>query len=145
MAITLQWSDDYCIDAEIDREHKRLFALANTVFALIDAKSQASELKDTIRALYEYLGSHFANEERLMRKIEFSDLDRHAARHREIVARMNRIVTSCRTLDQLNSQLRHLMLDWVVTHILRHDRAIALSRQRSARLPANAGMEPGRG
>jgi hemerythrin-like metal-binding protein len=91
------------------------------------------------------MGSHFGNGERLMREIGFSDLDRHAARHKEIVAKMNRIVTSCHTLEQLHSRLRHLMLDWVLTHILRHDRAIALSRHRSAPLPANAGTEPGRG
>lgn len=135
MVITMQWSDEYCVDGNIDSEHKRLFELANNVFALVDPQRQIAELKDTINALYEYMGFHFGNEQRLMLKIGFLDYARHAAMHKAMIAELNRLMTTSRDLEELSSGLRHLMLDWLLAHILREDRKIAVYTKRSAALP----------
>lgn len=132
MAIRVEWSDKYCIDHDIDVEHKRLFALANEVFALGDPKRELSQLKDAINALYQYMEVHFGNEERLMRQVGFPECDSHAAAHRAIIVRMNRLMTASRDLAELISDLRHLMTDWLLVHILTQDREIAAYAQHSS-------------
>lgn len=126
MALALQWSDAYNIDARIDNEHKRLFELANDVFALVDPKRQVAELKNTINALYEYMDFHFSNEQRLMLKIGYLDYERHASMHKAMLAELTRLMTDSRDLDGLTTGLQHLMLDWLLRHILREDQRIAL-------------------
>ncbi len=139
MAITLQWSDKYCIDGNIDCEHKRLFELANNVFALVDPKWQMSDLKATVKALYEYMEFHFGNEQRLMRRIEFPEYDQHVAMHKALIVEMNRLMTTSRDLEEMVSKLRHLMVDWLLTHILREDRKIGVCRQLSEASRTDAG------
>jgi len=142
MAITLKWSDAYCVDGNIDTEHKRLFELANQVFALIDPSRQVAELKDTINALYQYMEFHFGNEERLLRRVGFVGYHDHVRSHQAIIAEMNRVMKTSRDLDTLGDNLRHLMLDWVLTHVLREDRKIAAYTKRPAAQPAVAEASP---
>jgi hemerythrin len=142
MSLTLQWSDAYCVDGNIDSEHRRLFELANKVFALIDPKRQMADLKDTINALYTYMEYHFGNEQRLMLKIGYLDYERHAAMHKAMTAELNRLMTASHDLEELTSGLHHLMVDWLLAHILREDRKIAVYTKRSAAPPTERQEPP---
>jgi hemerythrin len=126
MAIKIEWLDDYRVDGNIDNEHRRLFALANEVFEIIDPDLQAPKLKNAIRSLYEYLQFHFGNEQRLMCKIDYPEHDRQLAMHKAMIAEANEIMTSSHTLAELHVNLKHLMVKTFLAHILREDRKIGL-------------------
>jgi hemerythrin len=131
MANSIQWSDEYCIDGNIDNEHRRLFGLANNVFEIIEPNLHASKLKDTVNALYEYMQFHFGNEQRLMYKIGYPEYEQQLAMHKTIIANLNALMTSSRSLAELHSNLQHLMIDSLLAHILREDRKIGTFIQRT--------------
>lgn len=134
MTVLIQWSDEYVIDPRLDDEHKHLFDLANTVFAIEDPLRQLAQVKDSVHALYEYLQVHFDHEEGVMETNQYPDYGSHVALHRVIIKNMNQLMTRCQSLHQLLSGLRHLMIDWVTVHIMRHDRRIGTHLQ-SAEVP----------
>ncbi|MBN2021966.1 MAG: hemerythrin family protein [Pirellulales bacterium] len=125
------WDDQYRVDGGvIDEEHQRLFELANDVFAFEDPDSQVDEFKETVVALFDYARRHFANEEALMEKVRHPRLSQHANAHRAIVAEMTRQIKACQSLEKLAHELRCLMVDWVMRHILDEDRKITASLRR---------------
>lgn len=130
MTIAIQWSDDYSIDIDLDCDHKLLFELANAVFAIEDPKRQLPKVKDAVNALYEYMKVHFRNEQRLMEWSGYADGGTHVAQHNAIIRRTNELVTGSRNLDVLLSGLRHLLLDWLLVHILREDRKLGIHLRR---------------
>lgn len=124
--LQVEWREEYVIDnGVIDEEHKRLLDMANDVFALIDPEAQKAELIALVKALYCYMESHFEHEETLMQEAEFPQFATHAEKHRRIIAEMNQALRVQKDLNQYAAQLRHLMVDWVVQHIIDEDRKVA--------------------
>ncbi len=123
--LKIEWRDAYKIDSGvIDKEHKQLIAMANQVFALIDPSSQRAEIIELVKALYKYMEFHFDHEEKLMQEAAAPHLAEHAQRHKRIIQSMNQALLSQEDITQYAAQLRYLMVDWVVRHIVEEDRKI---------------------
>ena len=120
----IDWTDDYRIDGgTIDDEHRTLLGLANRVFALTSARGQLAEVIDLVQALFRYIETHFEHEEELMAEVNYPDMVSHIVKHRTITRRLTESLRSQQDIERIGQYMQHIMLDWVVRHILAEDMA----------------------
>jgi hemerythrin len=125
VSVFFQWESQYSVhDEMIDDEHRRLFNLANDVFAIVDPVKDRDRFKTAVKQLCQYMEYHFAHEEDLMRQVGYPDIAHHAAGHQEIIAGMNRLLANYRDIVRFAGKLRHFMLDWVLQHVVQEDSKI---------------------
>ena len=67
-----QWSDKYKLHHDlIDAQHKELFRLANFVYRLHPEKTTKQELAVILKSFYQYIQTHFKDEESYMESINY--------------------------------------------------------------------------
>lgn len=123
---SLVWKDEYSIgDFQTDYEHKELISLANKVISFSNNGERVDKIKSAIKALGDYSVIHFRNEEAYMERIGYPGLEEHKKRHKELIKRMEAVITQNTALDDLVHQLKRLMVVWVIEHIINEDKKIA--------------------
>jgi hemerythrin len=123
--LALDWSDEYSVDyGVIDAEHKCLFAIANRVFEISDPVAGREEIIAIVKSLFQYMEDHFQHEEELMMQCEYPALIEHAALHRRITAGMTRAVREIKDIQHFAAELRFMMVEWVLTHMIQEDKQI---------------------
>jgi len=120
----VRWRDEYSVNIQrIDTHHKNLFVRAN---ALFNAMAQGQGREDVIEALtflIDYGRYHFFEEERLMERYGYADLEAHRQLHRKLMDQIASVQTRFDTITE--AELSSLLKDWVVNHILKDDRRFA--------------------
>jgi hemerythrin len=120
--MTVKWNDSYLLgEAEIDAQHRFVFALANE---FMQANDQ-TELTNCAMRLYQHTREHFKHEEALMRELKFPEYAAHVAWHNQFISRLNDISAS---IAQGTLNLRDvdaLMTDLALNHIVQHDARLA--------------------
>jgi hemerythrin-like metal-binding protein len=92
--LRLEWRADFrCGEPMLDRQHERLFVLAN---AVLDAAGGADDarLRTALDRLLEHVIRHFADEEALLARRGYANLESHAAAHARLVARALELKTA---------------------------------------------------
>lgn len=120
----LEWNTSFSIGASaIDKEHKELFAIANTAFTCKDFKEKSKNLKQSIIQLYKYIQTHFSNEEKLMEAIKFDELEEHLKEHERIQESLNQILKSSASceLEVLEEKLKDFIKIGLIDHIKKED------------------------
>lgn len=114
--------------AEIDHQHRTLFARAAAVVEAIWGGRGATEVQGTLRFLTDYVGEHFAAEEALMRDAGYPGAEAHAALHRRIERRLVEIATAWSdhgATPALLADVEAMMSGWVTIHISEKDRELS--------------------
>lgn len=134
----VRWTEDMSIgDAEIDRQHKELFALLDRTFEAAGRRESAAagQTTDALRSLCDYVVEHFASEEALMDPAAYPEYDRHVQEH---------IEGSMRALDFPDAanegrdvrveEFLEFLVEWVRHHIHETDQTLGryLARKRAA-------------
>lgn len=80
-----EWTTDYEVGVrQIDGEHQRLFALAETMHrAMLEGNGKAI-LQDRLAALLGYTCYHFEHEEQLMQQIGYPSYRQHRQEHEDL-------------------------------------------------------------
>jgi hemerythrin-like metal-binding protein len=75
-------------DAEIDREHRQLFDLANALLQ-VSAHPQASRqaISSALQTLLDHIVHHFDHEEAILARQRYAGLDDHKRAHATLLAR----------------------------------------------------------
>ena len=127
MAILIGWKQEYCIDdGKIDAQHKRLVQLANRVLAVTDAVGEATEFRQTVKELFQYIAYHFAAEEQFMQAVGYPGLEEQKQLHSQLVHDMNQLLKTSRDYVQLLASLKPVMTGWVLKHIREEDSKIGV-------------------
>jgi hemerythrin len=127
MSQDIQWSDDLRSDNPIiDSQHKWLFSLARRLFASNIPARNYEEISDIVLQLYQYMEFHFEREEHLAKDSLYPQYDAQVRAHRSFIAKMNDMMTSCTTLEELRPRLYEIFYDWFKQHILTLDKDLAL-------------------
>ncbi len=87
--INLVWRRSYqCGDATIDREHKDLFMHGNTLIrAVANGRIPLDKLPEMLDELIDSVMAHFRNEEFILSRYGYAELESHARKHRRLVER----------------------------------------------------------
>jgi hemerythrin-like metal-binding protein len=118
----LEWQNEYCLGHDvIDSEHKKLFEIANKIFAINNPQTDSKIIEQLIHQLYDYMRYHFGHEEEYMDEVSFEKIEQHKKRHGEIIEEMNKILNESRDFNILELKLVYVMQKWVLIHILEED------------------------
>lgn len=116
----------------VDNEHRRLFEIIHDTNDLIHAELLHDKYDEIMRLLAElkdYTEIHFHDEEALMERIQYPELDAQKRAHTAFVERLVEIDLT--ELDDMDDNQQEYLIDliqflagWLITHILGSDKKI---------------------
>lgn len=119
----LKWSKTFETGVpEIDGEHRHLFALAESIGEELgrgDLRLSEAKVRDFIDAAE----SHFANEEKILVRIGFPDVEDHRVYHASLVAKAKQLREVChveKTIEKADA-CYHEVLAFLVDDVVRGD------------------------
>jgi hemerythrin len=109
---------------EIDDQHKKLIDLANKLNDQMGAGKGKDLLDKIFTELVAYTQSHFATEERLMAKHNYTATAKHMQEHKALVGTVADLKRKHDGGENvLTSQVMTFLRDWLTKHILNTDKA----------------------
>lgn len=112
----------------IDEEHRRLFQLINESMELLKENGASKVIvKNLLKELREYAGTHFAHEEAYMEQIKDLELPRQRKEHAQFAAKVDSYKIADLTEEesgQAAQELLSFMAKWLYRHILGSDTMI---------------------
>jgi len=119
----LNWQYSYaCGDATIDDEHRQLFELANN---LIDSSFTRNENPQEYYSNWERLVAllvrHFADEEAILARFHYNDLDAHALEHRMLSEHAQKLRDLALAGDVEIGELVQFLADGIEQHMFKTD------------------------
>ncbi|WP_334085419.1 hemerythrin family protein [Helicobacter typhlonius] len=125
-----EWSDKFSVHNEIiDEQHQRLFELAHRAYKVANRHTDREQIRGIIAEFFDYMKTHFRDEEQYMHAIGYSRLEEHKKIHRAIVADMASMVKNVRSTNEIKDQILIIAKDWLLTHILQEDMQIERFRK----------------
>ncbi len=124
----VHWNDGFLVGIpSIDRQHQGLFELMNRLYRGYREKVERERLQPVLDELIALAKRHLADEEALMEKAGYSDLESHKATHRKLLDDLDRHVGDYRERRDNESLLTLLwfLKSWLVDHIYRVDKRYA--------------------
>ena len=106
--------------AEIDAQHKELFARANALLAAMSTGKPADEVKRLLAFVEDYCARHFASEERVMREKRYPGLAAHKAQHEDFTRRFQELVAQLQlkgASPTVTLATQSFVCGWLVEHI----------------------------
>jgi hemerythrin-like metal-binding protein len=119
--------------ADVDRQHRMLFALART-FAEAQAPDRELVIR-SLRFLIGYVAFHFAAEEKAMEDSAYPRRDHHTRQHallREQVEAIRQGALAGESRQKVAARLHVLLTDFYMQHIRTVDRAFAVFAAKTA-------------
>jgi hemerythrin len=109
--------------AKCDEDHKKLFALINSLHEAMMAGKGAQVIQKVVKDLADYTQFHFSAEEKLLEQAHYPDLGAHRAQHRAFVKKVGQFEQDLKatTTGQAIAVVTFLK-DWLTNHIMQADR-----------------------
>lgn len=119
------WQDDYSVNVvEIDEQHKKLVGMLNDLFTALKAGDGREALEKILNGLVEYTVTHFATEERLMKKAGYPGYLEHKEKHEKMAAKVLDFVQKYQTNEMKSPiEISNFLKDWLKKHIMNTDKA----------------------
>jgi hemerythrin len=120
--VGFKWKDSYQIgNALIDSQHEELFAKGQAFFDALDDTTRVA----CAMGLYQYTREHFAEEEVLMRSVNYPAMAGHIQQHDVLIDRLNAISESIAKGNLSSTDLESFLADWLLGHIRMYDTKLA--------------------
>lgn len=115
----IRWDESLNVGvAEIDEQHRRLFALADTLRAMREACLAPHEMLAAVEEFCDYTRHHFATEERYMDAYEYAGMDAHIQEHMRCSLRAVDFLGQCLADDpQLCEDFPAFLKSWLEAHV----------------------------
>lgn len=107
--------------ATLDEQHRALFACVSTLEKATAEKSLLGTFH-ALEQLSNYVGTHFAEEEFLMRVHDFPGMTDHVREHRDFTNRLHQLRRIHLERD-ISSDLIAMLRDWLTQHVAHTDMA----------------------
>ena len=140
----MEWSNALSVhDAEIDREHRDILELINTLFVDVRTAKPPQTIERHLTALGSALATHFAHEEGLMKAASYGRLEEYQRLHSSLTRRNEDFLTRYR-VGEAAMTINHVMFlkAWLSTHIQESDNCFA-GVLKARQIPAAGGMRAG--
>jgi diguanylate cyclase (GGDEF)-like protein/hemerythrin-like metal-binding protein/PAS domain S-box-containing protein len=125
MMLRLNWHEFYdCGEPTIDQEHRKLFDLANTLIESAFARNENPQgFASAIEKLLAHVVQHFADEEAILARYHYADLDVHARAHKVLIEHALQLRDKAAAGGVTIGELVNFLADEVVAeHMLKIDR-----------------------
>jgi hemerythrin-like metal-binding protein len=129
----IEWSDNYSVHVQsIDRQHKRLVDLINKLHKAMRSNAAKTVIAQVIHELVDYTQVHFKDEEKLMEKAGYVDLDKQKVQHFKFVeeiAQFQEKFNSGKTM--ISMDVMKFLKDWLLNHIQNADKKYSADMHRA--------------
>lgn len=118
------WNDSYSVKvAKCDQQHMRLFDIINQLAHAMRMGKGQDVVNQVVTDLLDYTNTHFQDEEALLQKANYPQLEAHQEMHRIFVKKVQSLQSQAQMGKRVNAaQLLSLMRDWLVNHIQKADK-----------------------
>lgn len=123
--LRLNWHESYdCGEPTIDQEHRKLFELANSLIEADFTRDENPQQFDAaLEELLAHVVQHFADEEAVLARHNYADLEAHAHAHKLIVEHALQLRDKAAAGSVTIGELVNFLADEVVAqHLLKTDR-----------------------
>jgi len=120
----ISWKDSLNVGiVEIDEQHKKLVGLINKLFEAM-ANGKSSEIMQSVLSeLSNYVLTHFATEEKLMKQLGYEDYEYHKQEHNYFIEKLNEFkIKFSSGKASISLELLNFLKDWLLKHIIGTDR-----------------------
>ncbi len=126
----LMWHDSYSVGyGPIDVQHQYLFSISNALTQANEKPEGATDeyLRSIVEELLAYARTHFADEEQLMSRAEYPDLEEHKKLHIAFENKMCELEERIRNgeVRAVAAELPLIVNDWLLDHITTVDQRYA--------------------
>lgn len=113
----INWTSDLSVNAEIDRQHQKLFAIVNELHESVTAGAERSALARIFDELIDYTIYHFQTEERYFAELDYPDAATHKREHDDLTRQVVKLHEQFVEGDLVISfELLDFLYDWLMTH-----------------------------
>ena len=121
------WDARYTLNiAEIDRQHRKLFALFNELYEAMQEGHGNEVIDDVLTRVVDYTAYHFATEEKLLHQYGYPEEAAHRAEHAKLTEQAKTLVVKHHAGNgQVAIATLKFLCDWLNNHILGSDKKFA--------------------
>lgn len=124
----IDWTDDLSVGvAQIDAQHKELFAQINRLFEACHQAKGKEAVGEIIAFLGNYVVEHFAMEERYMLALGYAGYEEHRAAHEEFIQRFSALRERFEKEGpgvHIVVMTNQVVVNWLNTHIRNMDKKL---------------------
>ena len=122
-----EWSEKLDIGiAEMNIEHKMILRYINEVHDANQSGASKRHVLTILEKLQQYTEKHFADEERLMKGMNFAGYETHCEIHRYLSTELTKWIGKYRAGDgQMPEAFMKFLKKWLTSHIMHIDRQYA--------------------
>jgi hemerythrin len=120
----LEWNETYSVGVtRFDDQHKKLFALINSLNDAMKAGKSKEALGDILKGLIDYTATHFAAEEKMMNEHEYLQANAHKNEHAKLVKQVLELQGNYKAgKAMLSLEVMSFLKDWLYNHIMGTDK-----------------------
>ncbi len=111
----------------IDEQHRELFERFDSLINAINMGEGSDKIEPLMGFLGEYVVTHFNDEEKLMDKAGYPEIDNHKILHHDFVKYFSDVsdkIVEDGVNDQIAHDVKKKLFDWLWTHIANEDKKI---------------------
>lgn len=120
----IKWRDSYNTGIEaVDLEHRKLVDLIEAMYTNVRDKEPKDAVEKVVNEIAGYTQEHFTNEEMLMEKEQYPQLDDHKKEHQNLIEEV--AVFKERLLKNFpdgREDFYRFLREWLINHILESDK-----------------------
>jgi len=119
-----EWSDEFSVNIkEIDEEHKQLVKMLNDLYEAMKAGQGSEMVGRILTGMAEYAKTHFATEERYMKRYAYPGYAAHKAEHDEFAAKAADLLERyAQNSKVLSIETGSFLKNWLRDHITGTDK-----------------------
>ena len=119
----LKWRPSYSLGIpSVDLEHREMIDMINGVYAGLDDQADPHQLEAALEDIYAGISSHFALEERHMRKAAYEEYEDHKEEHEDLLDQIRDMMDEfVEDPESGRENLQKRLSDWFGTHFATFD------------------------
>ncbi len=109
----------------IDKQHQQLIEIINRLDKAAEMPNNNDQVGRVLVDLVAYTRRHFGDEEAFMQDINYSDIQGHQKKHKDMIDHIASVLRRLKKDQQINIyEILAFLKDWLITHILQEDKKI---------------------
>ncbi len=119
----LVWNEKLSLNIkEIDDQHKHLIKQLNNIHDAVINGSEQRVLEDTLNELIDYTVYHFDQEEELITKYGYPEIEEHKKEHNNLIEQVLKLQKDFRDGSAtISFEVLDFLQSWVIDHIMETD------------------------
>jgi hemerythrin len=123
--VALTWTEDLAVGyGLIDAQHKELFDRYNSLLQACKEGKGRATIIPLLDFLIEYVGVHFAEEERFMARYAYPERAEHSQQHRELIRQVDEVRRELQENGAsifVITSITQTLLNWLLGHVRQTD------------------------